>query len=158
MMLVTLYIYYKMKCLVPMRFTDVTNTVLLACAVNMRRKGGVNTEQKAFRTMFNASFATIYLPIQSCIRQWEVADIPRINVHIGFTNTLLPVGCHWFVTDLKVTATCIWMTFRKDTTLTKLRNSSYLCRVTENVRSVGLSNWFQGIRRGEKNDFEVSCC
>jgi len=38
-------------------------------------------------------------------------DIPRINVHIGFTNTLLPVGCHWFVADLKVTATCIWMTF-----------------------------------------------
>jgi len=69
MMHVTLYIYYKMKCLVSMRFTDVTNTVLLACVVNMRRKGGGNTEQKAFRTMFNASFATIYLPIQSCIRQ-----------------------------------------------------------------------------------------
>ena len=68
------------------------------------------------------------------------ADIPRINVHVGFTNMLLPVGCRWFVADLKVSATCIWMTFRKETTVTKLRNSSDLCRVAENVGTVGLNN------------------
>jgi len=90
--------------------------------------------------MFIASFATIYFPRQNYIRQLEGADIPRINVHVGSTNILLPVGCRLFVADLKVTATCIWMTFRQEMTVTKLRNSSGLCRVTENIGSVGLSN------------------
>ena len=67
-------------------------------------------------------------------------DIPSINVHVGFTKMLLPVGSRWFVADLKVTAKCIWMTFRKETTVTKLRNSSDLCRVTEKLGSVGFSN------------------
>jgi hypothetical protein len=70
-------------------------------------------------------------------------DIPRINAHVGFTNMLLPVGCRWFVADLKVTAKCIWMKFRKETTVTKLRKSSDLCRVTENIGSVGLSTDFR---------------
>jgi len=54
-----------------MRFTGVTNTALLASIVNMRRKGGRNTEQKALITRFNASFVTVYFPRQSYIRQWE---------------------------------------------------------------------------------------
>lgn len=144
MMHVTLYTYHTMKPLVSMRFTGVTNTVLLAPVVNLRRKSGRYTEQNSFRTMFIASFATIYFPRQIYIRQWEgEGDIPRINAHVGFTNMLLPVGCRWFVADLKVTAKCIWMKFRKETTVTKLRKSSDLCRVTENIGSVGLSTDFR---------------
>jgi hypothetical protein len=58
-----------MELLVSMRFTFVTNAVLLASVVNMRGKGGKNTEHKEFRTMFTASFATIYFPRQSYLRQ-----------------------------------------------------------------------------------------
>jgi len=68
------------------------------------------------------------------------ADIPRINLHVGLTNILLPVGCRWFVAELKVTAIYVWMRFGQEMTVTKLRNSSGLCRVTENIGTVGLSN------------------
>ena len=83
MMHVTLYIYHTMKRLVSTRFTVVTNTVLLASVVNMRRKSGRNTEQKAFRNMFIASFANLFSKTK-LYTQWEWADIPRINAHVSW--------------------------------------------------------------------------
>jgi hypothetical protein len=58
----------------------------------------------------------------------------------SLTRMLLPDVYGWFVADLKVTVTCILITFRKETAVTKFRNSSDLCRVTENVGSMGVSN------------------